>query len=147
MSVELELHYSDSKLRAILEQTQTIALAGASDKSHRASYRVMKFLQSKGFRVIPVNPKLSGGTLLGEKVYGTLEDIPVSVDMVDVFRNSAAAGLITEEAIKISPKVIWMQLGVINVAAAEKAKTAGIEVIMDRCPKIEYARLHVENII
>ena len=136
-----ELEYQDSDIRTILQNTKTIALVGASNKAHRASYRVMAFLQSKQYRVIPVNPRLAGGKLLGEPVYASLAEIPDAIDMVDIFRNSEAAGLISEEAIRVSPKVIWMQLGVINTKAAQKAEKTGIQVIMDRCPKIEYVRV------
>ncbi|OUS30112.1 CoA-binding protein [Gammaproteobacteria bacterium 45_16_T64] len=139
------LTYQDSAIRAILENSHTIALVGASNKKHRASYRVMKFLQSKEYRVIPVNPKLTGSLLLGETVYGELKDIPFAVDMVDIFRNSFAAGQTTDEAIALSPSVIWMQLDVVNAAAADNAQARGIQVIMDRCPKIEYARLGVQH--
>ena len=141
MSDTLDLEYQDKNIRTILQNTKTIALVGASNKAHRASYRVMAFLQSKQYRVIPVNPRLAGGELLGETVYASLADIPDAIDMVDIFRNSEAAGLIVEEAIQVSPKVIWMQLDVINREAAQKAENAGIQVIMDRCPKIEYVRV------
>ncbi len=141
MQDTIELEYRDSDIRTILQKTKTIALVGASNKVHRASYRVMAFMQSKQYRVIPVNPKLAGNTLLGETVYASLADIPDAIDMVDIFRNSASAGLIAEEAIQISPRVIWMQLDVINREAAQKAEKAGILVIMDRCPKIEYVRV------
>lgn len=139
------LHYSDEELRAILENTQTIALVGASEKRHRASYRVMKFLQNQDYRVIPVNPQLSGGELLGEKVYGTLQEIPFPVDLVDIFRHSAAAAEVTQQAIAIAPNTIWMQLGVIHHLAAATAQSEGITVIMDRCPKIEYDRLSIRR--
>ena len=141
MSDTLELEYQDSDIRTILQNTKTIALVGASNKAHRASYRVMAFLQSKQYRVIPVNPRLAGDELLGETVYASLADIPDVIDMVDIFRNSEAAGLITEEALQVSPNVIWMQLEIINMEAAKKAEKAGIQVIMDRCPKIEYVRV------
>lgn len=141
MSGTLDLKYEDSDIRSILQNTKTIALVGASNKTHRASYRVMAFMQSKQYRVIPVNPRLAGGELLGETVYASLADIPDVIDMVDIFRNAEAAGLITEEAISISPSVIWMQLDVINMEAAQKAEKAGIQVIMDRCPKIEFVRV------
>ncbi len=139
-----KLAYQDSYIRTILQNTKTIALVGASNKPHRASYQVMGFLQNKKYRVIPVNPKLAGSELLGETVYASLSAIPDAIDMVDIFRNSAAAGLIVEEAIQISPKVIWMQLDVINSEAAKKADEAHIQVIMDRCPKIEYVRLGMQ---
>ncbi|OUR89690.1 hypothetical protein A9Q81_21185 [Gammaproteobacteria bacterium 42_54_T18] len=141
MSDTQNLGYQDSDIRTILQNTKNIALVGASNKAHRASYRVMAFLQSKQYQVIPVNPKLAGNKLLGETVYASLTDVPNAIDMVDIFRNSEAAGLIAEEAIQVSPKVIWMQLGVINIEAARKAENAGIQVIMDRCPKIEYVRV------
>ena len=137
----VDLEYQDKDIRTILQNTKTIALVGASNKVQRASYRVMAFLQNKQYRVIPVNPRLAGNELLGETVYGSLADIPDAIDMVDIFRNSEAVGLIIEEAIQVSPKVIWMQLDVINREAAQKAENAGIQVIMDRCPKIEYVRV------
>ncbi len=101
----------------------------------------MKYLQAKGFRVIPVNPTAVGQEILGEKVYAALKDIPEKVDMVDIFRNSAAAGPITDEAIAIGAPVVWMQLGVRNDDAARRAEAAGLTVVMNRCPKIEYGRL------
>ncbi|MCH8113761.1 MAG: CoA-binding protein, partial [Proteobacteria bacterium] len=116
----------------------------SSAQGNRQSYFAMKYLQRKGFRVIPVNPKEAGNTILGETVYARLADIPESIDMVDIFRNSEAAGGIADEAIDAGAKVVWMQLGVRNDAAAERAEAAGLTVIMNRCPKIEYGRLSGE---
>src|SRR5689334_10603736 len=133
--------YSDAQLRAILERVKTIAMVGASSNWNRPSYFVMKYLQGKGYRVIPVNPGIAGQTLLGETVYASLSEIPEPVDMVDVFRPARDAPAIVGDAIAIRAKVVWMQLGIRNDAAAETAETAGIEVVMNRCPKIEFGRL------
>jgi len=132
---------SQQLMRDILQSVKTIAVVGASDKSHRASYGVMKFLQDKGYRCIPVSPRLAGKTLLGETVYGSLADIPESVDMVDLFINSEAAGNLTDEAIAIGAKVVWMQLGVVNEEAAERARNAGLQVVMNHCPAQEWSAL------
>ena len=133
--------YSDAKIRSILERVRTIAMVGASPNWNRPSYFVMKYLQGKGYRVIPVNPAIAGKTLLGEKVYASLADIPEKVDMVDVFRTSREAPGIVANAIAIGARVVWMQLGVRNDAAAKTAEAAGLEVVMNRCPKIEFGRL------
>src|SRR3954447_16653249 len=133
--------YSDAKLRSILQRVKTIAMVGASSNWNRPSYFVMKYLQGKGYRVIPVNPGIAGQTLLGEMVYASLREISEPVDMVDVFRPSSEAPKVVEDAIAISAKVVWMQLGIRNDAAAETAEKAGIEVVMNRCPKIEFGRL------
>jgi predicted CoA-binding protein len=133
--------YSDAKIRGILRRVRTIAMVGASSKWHRPSHAVMQYLQAKGYRVIPVNPGLAGQDLQGERVYAALRDIPEPVDMVDIFRATDAVPGIVEEAIAIGAKVVWMQLGIRHDAAAAKAEAAGIEVIMDRCPKIEIERL------
>jgi predicted CoA-binding protein len=132
---------NDELMLEILSNSKTIAVIGASDKAHRASYGVMQFLQSKGFRCIPVSPRLAGQTLLGETVYASLGDIPEPVDLVDMFINSEAAGPLTDDAIAIGAKAVWMQLGVINEAAAERARAAGLKVIMDHCPAQEWSRL------
>ncbi|MCC6469539.1 MAG: CoA-binding protein [Alphaproteobacteria bacterium] len=136
--------YDDSYLRAILGKVKVIAMVGASPNWNRPSYFAMKYLQGKGFRVIPVNPMAAGQEILGEKVYAKLTDVPDKIDMVDVFRSSEAAGPIVDDAIALGAKVVWMQLGVRNDAAAAKAEAAGLEVVMNRCPKIEFARLHAE---
>ena len=136
--------YSNEFLRGILRQVRTIAMVGASPNWNRPSYFAMKYLQHKGYRVIPVNPAAAGQTILGEKAYAGLKDIPEKVDMVDIFRNSEAAGPITDDAIAIGAKVVWMQLGVRNDEAARRAEAAGLTVVMNRCPKIEYGRLSGE---
>src|ERR1700704_3863932 len=133
--------YSDAQLRAILERVRTIAMVGASSNWNRPSYFVMKYLQGKGYRVIPVNPGIASQELLGEKVYASLRDIPDQVDMVDVFRPAAETPKIVEEAIAIGAPVVWMQLGIRNDEAAALGEAAGIEIIMNRCPKIEFGRL------
>jgi uncharacterized protein len=138
--------YSPDYIRDILQSVKTVALVGASANTVRPSYFVMKYLQDKGYRVIPVNPGLAAQELLGEKVYASLADIPVTIDMVDVFRNSEAALSVTEEALKLPalPKVLWMQLSVRNDAAAAEAEAAGLRVVMNRCPKMEYGKLSGE---
>ncbi len=141
MDVPAPIPYSDEKLARILRHVRTIALVGASPEWNRPSYFVMKYLQGKGFRIIPVNPTIAGTTLLGERVYASLREIPEPVEMVEIFRASRHAGPIVSEAIEIGARVVWMQLGVRNEEAAAKAEAAGLEVVMDRCPKIEYGRL------
>jgi predicted CoA-binding protein len=136
--------YTDGHLRDILRRVKTIAMVGASPNWNRPSFFAMKYLQHKGYRVIPINPGAAGQTVLGEKVYASLKEIPDKVDMVDIFRNSAAAGPIVDDAIAIGAPVVWMQLGVRNDAAAARAEKAGLTVVMNRCPKIEYGRLHGE---
>ena len=138
--------YSADYIKHILKSVKTIALVGASANIVRPSYFVMKYLIDKGYSVIPVNPGLAGQELLGQKVYASLADIPLSIDMVDVFRNSEAAMAITDEALALpeKPKVIWMQLSVRNDEAAAKAEQAGVQVVMNRCPKMEYGKLSGE---
>jgi predicted CoA-binding protein len=138
--------YPSDYIRNILQSVKTIALVGASANEVRPSYFVMKYLIDKGYEVIPVNPGLAGQQILGQTVYASLRDIPRPVDMVDIFRNSDAAGPITDEALALSPKprVIWMQLSVRNDEAAARAEAAGLQVIMNRCPKMEYGKLSGE---
>jgi predicted CoA-binding protein len=141
-------HYDDDYLRGILRRCRTIAMVGASPKWVRPSYFAMKYLQGKGYRVLPVNPAAAGQEILGEPVYASLADTPGPFQMVDIFRNSEAAGPIVDEAIALKDAkgidTIWMQLGVINAEAAARAEAAGLNVVMDRCPKIEYGRLSGE---
>jgi predicted CoA-binding protein len=138
--------YADAYIRDILRDCRTIAMVGASTNWNRPSYFAMKYLQHKGYRVIPVNPRSAGAELLGETVVEDLDDLPCPVDMVDIFRNSEAAGHVVDQALTIEPRpgVIWMQLGVVNHEAAERAEAAGCKVVMNRCPKIEFARLSGE---
>lgn len=136
--------YADSYIREILRDTKTIAMVGASTNWARPSFFAMKYLQAKGYRVIPVNPGAAGQDLLGEKVYATLKEIPEKIDMVDVFRASEHVPPIADEAITIGAKVLWLQLGVVNEDAARKAEAAGLKVVMNRCPKIEFGRLSGE---
>ncbi len=136
--------YSEEYIRGILNEVRTIAMVGASSNTNRPSYFAMKYLLEKGYDVIPVNPREAGGEILEQAVYGNLSDIPVPVDMVDIFRNSEAAGPLTDEAIEIGVKVVWMQLTVRNDEAAARAEAAGLKVVMDRCPKMEYGKLSGE---
>jgi predicted CoA-binding protein len=140
--------YSDALIARLLRSVKTIAMVGASPNPVRPSFFAMKYLLDKGFRIIPVNPGQAGKEILGETVYARISDLPAPVDMIDIFRNSDAAGPITDEALankdRLGLKVIWMQLGVINEEAAKRAEAAGLTVIMNRCPKIEYGRLSGE---
>ena len=142
------LHYDDALILGILKAVRTIAMVGASPNWVRPSNFAMKYLQGKGYRIIPVNPGEAGKKILGETAYARLSDIPGQIDMVDVFRSSAAAGAIADEAIEAAKekgiKVVWMQLGVRDDAAAERLEAAGLTVVMNRCPKIEYGRLFGE---
>src|SRR5436190_16327169 len=130
----------------LLRSARTIAMVGASDNPDRASFGVMKFLQDKGYRVIPVNPRITGEHIHGEYVWRELSQIGEPIDMVDIFRNSADAGGVVDEAIAVGAKAVWMQLGVINEEAAARAEAAGLKVVMDRCPKIEIPRLGIPRI-
>ncbi|GAC1330569.1 MAG: CoA-binding protein [Beijerinckiaceae bacterium] len=138
--------YPDDTIRRILKSVHTIAIVGASNNNARPSYFVLKYLQSRGYRILATNPGLAGKDILGAPVYAHLADVAEPIDMVEIFRNSAAAEGIVEEALALNPlpKVIWMQLGVRNNAAAASAEAKGIEVVMNRCPKIEYGRLSGE---
>ena len=138
--------YPDSYIRGILNTVKTIAMVGISPKDVRPSYFAFKYLLERGYRMIPVNPGQAGGDILGRAVYAKLADIPEPIDMVDVFRAPQYAVAVVEEALALKPhpQVIWMQLGVRNDEAAQLAEAAGLKVVMDRCPKIEYGRLSSE---
>jgi uncharacterized protein len=136
--------YTDQYLRDILLSVHTIAMVGASSHWNRPSYFAMKYLQDKGYRVIPVNPQAKGEEILGEKVYNDLAEVPEKIDMVDIFRRAEAVAPIVDQAIAKGAAVVWMQLGVRHDAAARQAEAAGLKVVMNRCPKIEYSRLHGE---
>lgn len=133
--------YEDAYIRQILSEVKRVAIVGASANEVRPSFFVTKYLISKGFEVFPVNPGIAGKEIAGRMTYATLNDVPPPVDMVDVFRAPEFAPAIVDEAIAIGAKVVWMQLGVRNDEAAAKAEAAGLKVVMDRCPKIEYGRL------
>jgi predicted CoA-binding protein len=139
-------NYNDTYIRGILNTVKTIAMVGASEKENRPSYFAFKYLLEHSYTMIPVNPGHAGQDLLGQRIYGRLADIPVSVDMVDIFRGSQYAFAIVQEAIALKPPpaVIWMQLGVRNDEAAALAEANGMKVVMNRCPKIEYGRLSSE---
>lgn len=137
-----QFSYSDDVLRKLFGDIKTVALVGASPRGERrASWRVMRFLQQAGYKVYPVNPDAAGQEIHGEKVYATLQDLPEKVDLVDIFRRSSKVAPVVDDAIAVGASYIWMQLDVVDEAAAAKAETAGITVIMDRCPAIELPRL------
>lgn len=140
------MSYSDTYLRDILKRTKTIAVVGVSANQVRPSYYVARYLGLKGYRVIPVNPGLAGQTLLGETVYADVSDVPDDVDMVDIFRRSEAVPAIVDAALDRWPalQTIWMQIGITHPEAAAKAAARGVDVIENRCPKIEYQRLFNE---
>ena len=139
-------HYDDGYIRGILNTVKTIAMVGASEKENRPSYFAFKYLLERGYTMIPVNPGHDGHIMLGQRIYGRLADIPVPVDMVDIFRASQYALPIVQEALALTPRpqVIWMQLSVRNDEAAALAEANGMKVVMNRCPKIEYGRLSSE---
>lgn len=136
-------HYEDAYIRNILGSVKTIAVVGASANTVRPSYFVLRYLLSKDYDAIPVNPGQAGKQIAGADTYASLADVPRPIDMVDIFRNSQAAYGVVEESLRLDPlpKVIWMQLGVRNDEAAALAESKGVDVVMNRCPKIEYARL------
>jgi predicted CoA-binding protein len=138
--------YEDGYIRGILNTVRTITLVGASANTVRPSYFVLKYLLEKGYRMIPINPGLAGKELLGCRVYANLREVPEPIDMIDIFRNSEVAGRIVDEALSLDhrPQVVWMQLGIRNDEAARRAEEAGVKVVMNRCPKIEYGRLSGE---
>ena len=133
-------------IAGLLRSARTIAMVGASDNPARASFGVMKFLQDQGYRVIPVNPRITGEHVHGEYVWRELSQIGEPIDIVDIFRRSEEVGPIVDQAIAVGAKAIWMQLGVIDEAAAARAEAAGLRVVMDKCPKIEFARLGLRPI-
>ena len=137
---------SDQDIAELLRETRTIAMVGASDRPDRPSYGVMRFLQRHGYRVIPVNPQITGEHVHGEYVWRELSQIEEPIDMVDIFRRSNAAGEAVDEAIAIGAKSVWLQIGVINEEAAARAEAAGLKVVMDRCTKIDIPRLRVPPI-
>ena len=136
----------DEDIAALLAGTRTIALIGASDRPDRPSYGVMKFLQDHGYRVFPVNPQITGEHVHGEYVWRELSQIGEPIDLVDIFRRPQAAGEAVDEAIAAGAKAVWLQIGVINDEAAARAEAAGLQVVMDRCPKIEIPRLRIAPI-
>ncbi len=133
------------QIRNILQTVRTIALVGASEKTSRASHEVMEYLQRQGYRIIPVNPRLAGEQVLGETVYADLASLPEPVDMADLFLAPERTDAIIDQAIAQKIPVLWLQIGVINDAGAERAEAAGLQVVMDRCPKQEIPRLSVRT--
>jgi predicted CoA-binding protein len=138
------LHYGDAYIKGLLKRVKTIAAVGMSANDMRPSYFAMLYLQQKGYRMIPVNPRYAGQQILGETVVASLDDLPAPPDMVQIFRKAEEAPAVVDEAIKVGAKVVWLQLGIRSDEAAEKARAAGLDVVMDRCPKIEYGRLFGE---
>lgn len=138
---------TDREIAAVLRSTKTIALLGASPKPERPSYEVMDFLLRRGYRVFPVNPTLAGTQLLGQPVYGALADIPDTVHMVDVFRNARFLPEIVNDVVQCGAQVLWTQLGVVDLDAAARGEEQGLGVVMDRCPAIEWPRLHAQGLL
>ncbi len=136
----------DEDIEELLSSARTIAIVGASDRPDRPSYGVMRALQDHGYRVIPVNPQITGEHVLGEFVWRELGQIGVPIDIVDIFRRPEAAGEAVDQAIAVGAKAVWLQLGIVNEAAAERAEAAGLKVVMDRCAKIDVARLNIPRI-
>ena len=136
----------DEDIRALLEATRTVALVGASDRPDRPSYGVMKVMQDHGYRVIPINPRITGEHVHGEFVFRDLAQLGDPIDLVDIFRRSEAAGEAVDQAIAAGAKAVWMQIGVVDEAAAARAEAAGLRVVMDRCPAIELRRLNIAPI-
>ena len=136
----------DDEIAELLTSARTIAMVGASDRPNRPSYGVMGFLQDHGYRVLPVNPQITGEHVHGEFVWRELAQIGMPIDIVDIFRRSEAAGDAVDQAIFVGAKAVWMQIGVIDEAAASRAEAAGLKVVMDRCPKIEIPRLRVPRV-
>jgi predicted CoA-binding protein len=138
--------YDDARIRGILDSAKTVAVVGASQGDDRPSMFVVKYLSERGYRVFPINPGRAGKLVANVRAYAQLKDVPEPIDMIDVFRRSDRVGEILDEALELSPrpKVFWMQLGVRNDEVAARAEAAGMTVIMDRCPKIEYGRLSRE---
>jgi hypothetical protein len=137
---------SDKDIAELLSSARTIAVVGASDRPSRPSYGVMKFLQDQGYRMLPINPQITGEHVLGEFVWRELGQIGVPIDIVDIFRRPQMAMEAVEQAIVVGARAVWMQIGVINEEAAAKAEAAGLKVVMDRCPKIEIVRLGLPRI-
>ena len=136
----------DEDIKALLEETRTIAMIGASDRPDRPSYGVMGYLQSRGYRVSPVNPQITGEHVHGEFVFRELSQIGEPIDMVEIFRRPQAAGEAVDEAIAAGAKSVWLQIGVINEEAAARAEAAGLKVVRNHCPKIEIPRLGVGRV-
>lgn len=134
------------QMRAILESVRTIALVGASEKTHRPSHEVMEYMQHHGYRMIPVNPRLAGQKVLGETVYADIASLPEPVDMVELFLAPERTDAVIDQAIELNIAVVWLQIGVINEAGAGRAEAAGIKVVMDRCPKQEIPRLGISAV-